>query len=159
MNDEGEIEFLRTYKDFIYYFNMLERNVGCFLRNCSRIEGIKNPDKLLSVSFNSKVKRVISLADKYGLHASFYDWYVQVEGCRRMRNIISHGQWEWHWWKTEPIYFHAPDIEHGEGTFTPEEFREKLVYLKNVSKIFHKISRSLAVAVEMAERSVDEING
>jgi len=158
MNDEGEIEFLRTYKDFIYYFNMLERNIGYCLRNCSTKEGSQNPKRWLSASFDSKIKKVMSLAKKYGIHKSFSEWHAQVEECRNFRNIISHGEWDWKWWLSKPIHFHAPEIENGKGAFTTEEFQEKLVSLKKISKVFSTISTPLCFAVEKEARTADRIN-
>ena len=147
MNTEDEIRFLRTYKDFIYFFNILEGNLGYCLRYCLSKKGNQNPEKWLSASFDSKIKRVMALAKQHGVSETFSVWHTEVQACRHVRNIVSHGYWEWKWWLPEPIYFHAPEIENGEGQFTMEEFQLKLVYLKNVSEKFHTIRTILERAV------------
>ena len=111
MNTENEIIFLRTYKDFIYYFNMLERNIGYCLRYCLKQSCNENPDKWLSVSFNSKVKKILSLAKEVGVEDKFSEWSSDINTCRHLRNIISHGNWEWIAFLEKPIQYHAPEIE------------------------------------------------
>ncbi len=150
MNTEEEISFLRAYKDFIYYFNMLERNIGYCLRYCLSKNGNRNPEKWLSASFDSKLKKVMALAKQHGVSEAFSDWHTEIQACRHLRNIISHGSWEWKGWLPEPIYFHAPEIENGEGQFTTEEFQHKLVYLKDVAKKFGTIRTILERKVESA---------
>lgn len=154
MNIKGEIEFLRTYKDFIYHFNMLERNIGYSLRHCSSKKGNQNPEKWHSATFDSKVKKIISLATEHGIYDVFSDWHAQVQECRHLRNIISHGSWEWHWSHQEPIHFHAPEIEDGEGRFTTKEFQERFIYLKQVAETFGTIRTPLEIAVEKAAQPV-----
>lgn len=63
MAEESEIVFLRTYKDFIYAFNMLDRNMAYFLRHC--LKG-KSKDRVgnkwLKVSFDQKSKKIQKIA-------------------------------------------------------------------------------------------------
>ncbi|MCH6258400.1 hypothetical protein MLD52_17705 [Puniceicoccaceae bacterium K14] len=155
MNTEGEIEFLRTYKDFIYHFNMLDRNIGYSLRYCSSKKGDPNPQKWHSKTFDSKVKKVIYLAKEYDVYDIFSDWHAQVQDCRYLRNTLSHGSWEWKWPLPKPIHFHAPEIKDGKGQFTTKEFREKFIYLKCVAETFGTIRTQLETAVEKAAKPVD----
>ncbi len=148
INTENEIIFLRTYKDFIYYFNMLEHNVGYCLRNCMKLRGNIHPDRWLSVSFDSKVKRICKLAKEYGIDDKFSAWSSDIEECRHLRNIIAHGSWEWKEFLDKPIQFHAPEIESGRGQFTNDEFRSKLTFLKKVSETFRKIRTLLETACQ-----------
>ncbi|MDT8389282.1 MAG: hypothetical protein RRC34_02100 [Lentisphaeria bacterium] len=147
MNTEGEIEFLRAYKDFVYYFNMLERNIGYCLRFCSGKEGNQNPEKWHSANFDAKVKKVIALAKKYGVYEAFTGWHREIKKCRHLRNIVSHGSWEWKWWLPKPIFFHAPEFEDGKGEFTVEEFQERLSHLRNVPDVFRAIRSRLESAI------------
>ncbi len=145
MNIENEIIFLRTYKDFIYYFNMLERNIGYCLRYCLKSSCNETPDKWLSVSFNSKVKKILSLAEEVGVGDNFSAWSSDINICRHLRNIISHGNWEWRDFLEKPIQYHAPEIENGKGEFTTAEFKSKLTFLKEVSETFSKIRTPLEI--------------
>jgi hypothetical protein len=145
MNTENEIIFLRTYKDFIYYFNMLERNIRYCLRYCLKQSCNENPDKWLSVSFNSKVKKILSLAKEVGVEDKFSEWSSDINTCRHLRNIISHGNWEWKAFLEKPIQYHAPEIENGQGEFTTAEFKSKLTFLIKVSETFSEIRTPLEI--------------
>ncbi len=151
MNSENEIIFLRTYKDFIFYFNMLERNIGYCLSCCLKSYGNKNSDKWLVTSFDSKVKRILKLAKRMGVDEKFCTWNSDIEECRHLRNIIVHGNWEWHEFSDKPIRFHAPEIENGKGEFTNDEFKSKLNFLKIASETFAKIRTQLETACQKAQ--------
>ena len=148
MDTENEIIFLRTYKDFIYYFNMLERNIGYCLRYCMKSRGNVNSGKWLSASFDSKVKRILRLAKESGVDDKFSAWSSDIEECRHLRNIVTHGNWEWREFLDKPILFHAPEIEEGKGQFTNDEFKSKLTFLIKVSDTFRKIRTPLEAACE-----------
>ncbi|WP_269527235.1 hypothetical protein [Coraliomargarita parva] len=148
MNTKGEIEFLRTYKDFIYHFNLLDRNMGYCLRYCLQRNGNESPEKWLSQSFDSKRKRILGLADEHDLNETFSEWNSRLEGIRHFRNIISHGAWEWKRWLSEPIHYHAPEIENGKGTLSLDAFEDKFFELKKCADEFSDIRTSLEISVE-----------
>ena len=148
MNTENEITFLRTYKDFIYYFNMLERNIGYCLRYCMTAFGTMNPDRWLSASFDSKVKRLLALAQETGVADTFSAWSSDLDDCRHLRNVVAHGNWEWMEFLDAPIQYHAPEIEDAKGGFTNEEFQSKLTVLIGVSETFQKTRAQLEAACE-----------
>ena len=146
MNSEHEIDFLRTYKDFIYFFNMLECNIGYSLRYCTERTKNKNPGKWLDASFDSKIKKVVKLVNAHKLETVFHDWLSDVEKCRHLRNIVAHGHWEWRENLERPILYHALDIPKGQGSFTVEEFQLKLRFLQDVGTSFNKIRAQLEAA-------------
>lgn len=148
MTSGKEIEFLRTYKNFIYTFNMLDRNIGYCLRYCSKRALQKNPEKWISASFDSKIRKVIILAKSFDLDTVFSEWHSNVEKCRYLRNIVAHGHWEWLDYLEKPIHYHAPEIKNGKGSFTVDEFQEKLIFLQDVGESFREIRKSLELACE-----------
>lgn len=148
MSSKGEITFLRTYKDYICQFNMLERNIGYCLRYSLKRKGNATQEKWLSASFDSKVKRIIALAEELKLQGVFHPWHQEVKTIRVFRNIISHGDCDWQDWLPKPIRFHAPEIKNGECELTIEEFKQKLHQLQNVSNVFSEIRKSLELAIE-----------
>ena len=154
MSREDEIDFLRAYKDFIFYFNMLERNIGYCLSICLKRKGNGCSEKWLTASFDMKVKRLMILAKELELHEKFETWHLRVRRIRHLRNIVSHGQWEWKDWLSEPIYFHAPEIENGKGKFTIQEFRGKLSELLEISEVFSDIRTLLERASEKKTQQV-----
>ena len=154
MNTEGEIEFLRTYKDFIYHFNMLDRNVGYCLCYCLQREGNESPEKWLYQSFDSKRKRILSLANENELSEEFNEWDSQVEKIRHFRNIISHGAWDWNWWLPDPIHYHAPEIENGKGALSLTAFKQKFNELKNCAYEFSDIRTSLEISIAQKTQPV-----
>jgi hypothetical protein len=148
MNTENEIIFLRTYKDFIYYFNMLERNIGYCLRRCMGLRGSRNADRWLSASFDSKVKRLLRLAKDCGVADAFSAWRTDLDECRHLRNIVAHGNWEWKGFLDRPIHYHAPEVEDGKGSFTNDEFKSRLTFLIEVSETFRKTRTQVEAACE-----------
>lgn len=147
MKKDNEIDFLRTYKNFIYYFNMLERNIGYCLRYCLKPHNM-NSDKWIYVSFDSKIKRILSLAKKVGVDDKFSQWKLDINECRHLRNIVTHGRWEWREFSNKPIQFNAPEINNGKGEFTNTEFESKLTFLKAVSHTFSEIRALLEIAYQ-----------
>ncbi len=147
MKTENEIDFLRTYKDFIYYFNMLERNIGYCLRSCLKSQSMK-PEKWLKVSFDSKIKRILKLAKEVGVDDKFSVWSSDINECRHLRNIVTHGEWEWREHLDKQILYHAPEINNAQGEFTVAEFESKLTFLKAVFETFMKIRAPLESACE-----------
>jgi hypothetical protein len=140
MTKDSEITFLRAYKDSIYFFNMLDRNMGYCLRWCMR-SGRNNhaSKKWLEVTFNQKFKKIQFLAKEASSEALFEEWSQKMEECRRMRNIIVHGHWEWKDFLERPIHYHAPEPFNQEGSFTVEEFQDQLSLLHETSKMFSKL--------------------
>src|SRR5688572_3946564 len=56
--ERAELLFLRSYKDAIMYFNMLDRNLAYCLRWASKVDG-SNVDivAILALSFDRKLKK------------------------------------------------------------------------------------------------------
>ena len=146
MDTEGELTFLRMYKEFIYHFNMLDRNMGYWLIFCMRSRDKTNTDRCLLVPFQSKVKGVLNLAEEAGIDDQFSPLRSDLEECRHVRSIITHDNWEWSAARDKPIRFHAPDIAHGKGEFTNDEFKSKLMFLIRVPETFKKLRAPLEAA-------------
>ena len=159
MKKDNEIDFLRVYKDFIYYFNMLERNIGYCLRICLKSHNNTNSTKWLNANFDSKVKRILRLAKEVGVDDKFSVWSSDINECRHLRNIVTHGQWEWREHLEKPILFHAPEINNGQGEFTITEFESKLTFLKVVSDTFREIRTPLEIACHEKVQPANQADG
>jgi len=155
MTKNSEITFLRTYKDSIYYFNILDRNMGYCLRWCMR-SGRNNrvSEKWLKLTFDQKFKKILLLAKKASSEAAFEVWSQKMEECRRMRNIIVHGHWEWKDFLERPIHYHAPEPFNQEGNFTVEEFQDQLSLLHEASELFSKLRTVLEEAADQEAQHV-----
>jgi hypothetical protein len=140
MTKDSEIMFLRAYKDFIYYFNMLDRNMGYCLRWCMCSgQNNRTSQNWLEVTFSRKFKKILFLAKEASSETLFDSWTRKMEACRRMRNIIVHGHWEWKNFLDRPIHYHAPEPFNQEGSFTVEEFQDQLSLLLETSELFSRL--------------------
>jgi hypothetical protein len=130
MTEHKEIVFLRTYKDFIYKFNMLDRNMAYFLRDCMRsVQGNSSTDKWHKVTFDQKLKKLLSIANKSIPERQYKILSQKLEECRLLRNVVVHGHWEWREFLDEPILYHTPEPFNQEGSLTVKAFQDKLSFL------------------------------
>jgi len=97
----------------------------------------------------------MSLATVVGVESTFSSWNSDIQTCRQLRNIITHGNWEWHQFLDKPIQYHAPEIENNKGEFTVEEFSAQLIFLQEVSDTFREIRKILEIACEKNQNRVE----
>ena len=142
---KSELHFLRTYKEFIFVFNMFERNIGYCLRHCVQN---RNPKKWLEVSFDAKVKKLMLLVASVNLTEKFSGLHEDLEKCRRLRNVLVHGEWRWKENQPKPIHYHCPEIENEEGYISNSEFDTRLVFLKSVFDNFDRLRDQLEQEIE-----------
>jgi hypothetical protein len=149
MTKNSEITFLRTYKDLIYYFNMLDRNMGYCLQLCMRSgRNSRASGKWLKLTFDQKLKKILLLAKQASSESVFEVWSQKMEECRRMRNIIVHGHWEWKDFLERPIHYDASQPFNQEGSLTVEEFQDQLSLLHEASELFSKLRPVLEKVVD-----------
>jgi len=137
MAEASEIVFLRTYKDFIYSFNLLDRNMAYFLHYCLKGKAkyiIGN--NWLKVTFDRKSKKILKIAEGIVSETIYDDFANKIEKCRHMRNAIVHGTWEWKGFLSLPIHYHVPEPFNEKGSLSAEEFQEQLHYLEGTMELF-----------------------
>ena len=155
MSTGTELEFLRIYKDFILYFNLLDTNLGLCLWHCGRYMGSDNPDKWREKSFDKKVKKVMSLVVEHSLESVFATWHKSIQDCRGFRNIVVHGQWRWRESCEKQIRYECL-LSSDLGDLTIDEFRSKLVFVKDLLTTFNEIRELLDLA---CRKSVQQKEG
>ena len=137
MIEDSEIVFLRTYKDFIYYFNMLESNMAYCLRYCFRVKQENNSvEKWHKASFDQKLKKISMIAKKNIPKEQYETLFQKLGECRQLRNVVVHGHWEWKDFLDEPIHYHAPEPFNKNGSLTVKAFQEHLSFLKETFQFF-----------------------
>jgi hypothetical protein len=135
--EELELQFLRTFKDYIYYFNMLERNVVyCLSYAIHGGDYNSKVDKFSRLSFDEKVRRLKVLIKKNEIENIFSKWFESIEYLRKKRNTLVHGQWDFRWWIEKPILFDIPAPMKEKGELTIDEFKKEFEVLKKVNQDF-----------------------
>jgi hypothetical protein len=135
--EELELQFLRTFKDYIYYFNMLERNIVYCLSYAIRGGDYNSKvDKFSRLSFDEKVRRLKKLIKKNEIENIFSKWFESIEYLRKKRNTLVHGQWDFRWWIEKPILFDMPAPIKEKGELTIDEFKKEFEVLKKVNQDF-----------------------
>lgn len=147
--EESEIQFLRTYKDYIYLFNMLERNIVYCLWHANRGSDV---DRFSKYSFDEKARRLERLVKANGLEEPFGGWLASVERCRKTRNRIVHGSWEFRQWLDKPIRFHIPAPVEEQGELSMGEFVEELEALKKTANEFSRLRRQYELVAPLPKR-------
>ena len=148
MTEDPEIVFLRAYKDFIYSFNMLDRNMAYCLCICSK-NGKENKSiwKWHKVTFDQKLKKLLSIAKKNVSDKQYNILSQKLEECRRLRNIVVHGHWEWREHLDEPIHYYAPEPFEQKGSLTVKTFQDKLSFLEEACRFFRDLRPSIEASL------------
>ena len=140
---ERSMEFLKQcfakgVRDYIFRFNMLERNIAYSLSFVKALCGEMVPIKeLLALPFNKKISRLKQVVQQRSLDDAFSEWFDSVDHCRKMRNRIVHGHWEILPFLKEPIRFDASLM--GKGSFSVEEFMDEMGRLEGVIHDFSSL--------------------
>lgn len=135
---ELELQFLRTFKDYIYYFNMLERNIVYCLSHAIRGGDYNSKvDKFSRLSFDEKMRKLKKLIKRNEIEDVFCKWFESIEYLRKKRNILVHGQWEFIWWIEKPILFDVPSPMKEKGELTIEEFKKEFEVIKKATEDFN----------------------
>lgn len=135
-----ELQFLRTFKDYIYYFNMLERNIVYCLSHATKGDDYSSKvDKISSFSFDKKRRRLKNLIKRNEIENVFAKWFESVEYCQSMRNKIVHGHWEFNSFLKAPIQFDISAPTKKKGAYTMGEFIKEFEKLKKVTEDFSQI--------------------
>jgi hypothetical protein len=132
--------FAKGVRDYIFRFNMLERNIAYSLSfvkaQCGEMVAIKD---LLALPFNEKISRLKEVVHQRSLGDAFSDWFDSVDHCRIMRNRIVHGHWELSPFQQEPIRFDASIM--GKGNFTVKKFMNEIGRLEEVVDYFSHLQK------------------
>ena len=140
--------FSKAVRDYIFHFNMLERNMGYSLNYISRLfDEYKNHKILSELPFCDKIKTIKKIVSDKSLTDQFESWFVAVDHCRKLRNFIVHGRCEVRWHIDKPIRFdstnmNVTDKSEAMGSFTVDEFLQELQFLKNVAENFNNLRKT-----------------
>ncbi len=94
-SETQETMFLRSYKDAIMLFNMLERNMASCLRAASARTGVDGDiARILEFPYDKKLRKIKVLISKSGFDAQYESFLALAEKCRLFRNRLVHGHWE-----------------------------------------------------------------
>jgi hypothetical protein len=130
--------FAKGVRDYIFRFNMLDRNIAYSLSfvkaQCGEMVSIKD---LLALPFYKKMSRLKEAVLQRSLGDAFSEWFDSVDHCRRMRNRIVHGHWEILPFLEEPIRFDAS--VRGKGSFTVKTFMYEIGRLEAVMNDFSSL--------------------
>ena len=138
--EDLELQFLRTFKEYIYYFNLLERNiVYCLSYPNHRNDYSLTVDKFNKLSFDEKVRKLKRFIKRNELEDIFSKWFESVEYLRKKRNTLVHGQWDFRWWLEKPILFDIPAPIKEKGELTIEDFKKEFEVLKKAAEDFSKL--------------------
>jgi hypothetical protein len=144
-NEEIELFLSKFVRDYIFHFNMLERNIAYSLRHVNK-QGSESTsiESLLALSFCKKISKLKNIISKQSLDREFSEWLEAIDHCRTMRNRLVHGHWEAVWHLDKPIRFDACQIKSGdqsrvEGNYTIESLSEEFIELKKVAEDFSKL--------------------
>ena len=141
---DPEVSFLRAYKDYIFRFNMLERNVAYALVHANP-GPISEADYLRyhSMPFAEKLRRFAIFAEPIAARADVAEWLPLMQDCRSMRNRLVHGHWEFLWHLAEPIRYHVPAPEDEKGAFTLEAFLAELDKLNRAHNVLATVRQAI----------------
>jgi hypothetical protein len=140
--EELEEIFSKTIRDYIFHFNMLERNMGYSLDHVAhRFDEYKKNKQLSELPFCEKIKTIKKIVSGKSLNKQFEHWFQSIDHCRKLRNFIVHGHWETKWFLEKQIHFdstnmNVADKSQAKGNFTVEEFTQELKYLKVIANEF-----------------------
>ena len=125
------------------YFNMLDRNLAYCLRWASASDG-RNADLsvILALSFDRKLKKVVALIRKKKRKAEYAEFLSLAEECRKTRNRLVHGHWEFVSRLERPIRFHLPAPVEEDGGVTQSEFSALAATFGRANSLFRKLRAS-----------------
>jgi hypothetical protein len=137
-----ELAFLRAFKDAIMSFNRLDRNLAYFIRYLEERDG-RNRDllKILSHSFDTKLKRVRTLIERSDLSQRYQGFLEMAEGGRQLRNRLVHGDWRLMEHLRKAVLYSVPAPLAEIGQLTIEEFQEQVVFLDRANSLFLLLQR------------------
>jgi hypothetical protein len=144
-NKEIELFLSKFVRDYIFHFNMLERNIAYSLRHIRKQDsGSISIESLLAMPFCKKISKLEKVISEQSLNTNICEWLEAIDHCRTMRNRLVHGNWEVVWHLDKPIRFDACQIKSGdqsivEGNYTIESLSEELIELKKVAEDFSKL--------------------
>ncbi len=144
-NEEIELFLSKFVRDYIFHFNMLERNIAYSLRHVNKQDsGSTSIESFLALSFCKKISKLKNIISKQSLDHEFCEWLEAIDHCRTMRNLLVHGHWEVMWHLNKPIRFDACQIKSSKqsrvvGNYTIESLSEKLFELKKAVEDFSKL--------------------
>lgn len=136
---DGEVGFLRRYKEAIYYFNMLDRNMAYCIRAARQRAGTESAvRKIHAQSFDTKLGKINSIIKAKDRVADYHDFSELAEQCRLLRNRLVHGHWEFKDWLKKPIHFHVPSPLEESGALTHEEFAVQTAIFEQTLTLFNQ---------------------
>jgi hypothetical protein len=138
--DSPEVLFLRSYKDAIMFFNMLDRNLAYCLRGASSSAGAEvDLLTVLSYPYDKKLKEIKSLILKRGRESEYSEFLRLAEQCRTLRNKLVHGHWAFVARLPKPIRFQVPAPYQEEGYLTQDEFSAQAALCQRANSLFVKL--------------------
>jgi hypothetical protein len=146
--ENTEITFLKTYKDFIFNFNMLDANIAYCLRTCNRQSQDNSFEKWFKMTFDKKLKKLLNIAKGKIPQKEFNEFSNRMEKCRKWRNLVVHASWEWKGSFDSPIYYCAREPFNQEGDLSVQEFQDKLFFLDKTAKLFSELRPQLQYGEE-----------
>ena len=144
-NEKIELFLAQFVRNYIRYFNMLERNIAYSIRYVYKQDSAPTSiESLLALPFCKKISKLKNIISKQSLDCEFCEWLEAIDRCRTMRNLLVHGHWEVLWHLDKPIRFDACQIKSShqskvEGDYTIESLSEELIELKKVAEDFSKL--------------------
>ena len=144
-NEEIELFLSKFVRDYIFHFNMLERNIAYSLRHVNKQDsGSTSIESLLAMSFCKKISKLKNIISEQSLDREFCEWLETIDRCRTVRNRLVHGHWEVLWHLDKPIRFDAcqnksSNQSKDEGDYTIESLSEELIELKKVAEDFSRL--------------------
>jgi hypothetical protein len=149
-----ELAFLRAFKDAIMSFNRLDRNLGYFIRYMEEREG-RNRDllKILSHSFDTKLKRVRTLIERSDLSQRYQGFLEMAESCRQLRNRLVHGDWRLIEHRREAVRYSVPAPLAENGELSLEQFQEQVALLDRANSVFLSLQKQYPLNPEQPPRS------
>ena len=141
--ERAELLFLRSYRDAIMYFNMLDRNLAYCLRWAAESAGRSaSLSVILALPFDRKLKKVVALIRRKKRKSEYAEFLSLAEECRKMRNKLVHGHWEFVPRLEQPIRFHVPAPFEEKGGVTQEEFSGLAASFGRANSLFRKLRAS-----------------
>jgi hypothetical protein len=137
-----ELAFLRGFKDAIMSFNRLDRNLAYFIRFAIEAEG-RNRDllKVLSYSYDKKLKLVRSITRKDGLTQQYDGFIEMADSCRHLRNRLVHGDWRLLEDRHEAVLYSVPAPLEESGMLTIEQFQEQVEKIDRANSLFLRLQK------------------
>lgn len=144
-NEEIELFLSKFVREYIFHFNMLERNIAYSIRQVRKQNsGSVSIENLLALPFSKKISKLKIIISEQSLNTDFGELLKAIDHCRTMRNRLVHGHWAALCHLDKPIRFDAFQINSSqqskvEGDYTIESLSEELIELKKVAEDFSRL--------------------